>query len=297
MNYKEYQNLASKTFAEAGSAESETLNLLHCAIGASTEAGELLDAFKKHIYYKKELDVVNVGEEIADIQWYLFNLCRLLDLDMEQLLEANIAKLKARYGEKFSTEKAINRDLDTERNILETGVVSENRDLQTGGMKPPKNNWVSYSETISLEEKENLKQEMIGLLESEEVVIPKKESLFTLSDVESAFGYLEGFEGNLTAKLISSKEEVKKASDIANYELNNHIDKINNVENIALLFCDYTIDTDSSDVSRFIVLLEFNQLLGTLRLSNVLANNQSTSLSKETGEELDKYLNQYGIEK
>jgi len=294
MNYKEYQNLASKTFAEAGD---ETLNLLHCAIGASTEAGELLDAFKKHIYYKKELDVVNIGEEIADIQWYLFNLCRLLDLDMEQLLEANIAKLKARYGEKFSTEKAINRDLDTERNILETGVVSENRDLQTGGMKPPKNNWISYSETISTEEKQKLKQEMVGLLESEEVIVMQKESLFKLSDVENAFSYLEEFDGNFTIKLISSEEDVEKASDIANYDLNEHLDKIRSVDNIAMLFCDYTVDADSSDVSRFIVLLEFNQLLGTLRLINVLANNQSTSLSKETGEELDKYLNNYGIEK
>jgi NTP pyrophosphatase (non-canonical NTP hydrolase) len=294
MNYKEYQNLASKTFAEAGD---ETLNLLHCAIGASTEAGELLDAFKKHIYYKKELDVVNIGEEIADIQWYLFNLCRLLDLDMEQLLEANIAKLKARYGEKFSTEKAINRDLDTERNILETGVVSENRDLQTGGMKPPKNNWISYSETISTEEKQKLKQEMVGLLESEEVIVMQKESLFKLSDVENAFSYLEEFDGNFTIKLISSEEDVEKASDIANYDLNEHLDKIRSVDNIAMLFCDYTVDADSSDVSRFIVLLEFNQLLGNLRLINVLANNHSTSLSKETGEELDKYLNQYGIEK
>lgn len=116
MNYKEYQELSSKTFAQTND---RTLDLVHCAIGASTEAGELLDAFKKHIYYKKELDIVNVGEEIADMQWYLFNLCRLLDLDMEVLLENNIAKLKARYGEKFSEEKALNRDLDKEREILE----------------------------------------------------------------------------------------------------------------------------------------------------------------------------------
>lgn len=295
MNYKEYQELASKTFAEAGD---ETLNLLHCAIGASTEAGELLDAFKKHIYYKKELDVVNVGEEIADIQWYLFNLCRLLNLDMEQLLEANIAKLKARYGDKFSTERATNRDLDSERNILETGVVAtENRELETGGMKPPKNNWISYSETISSTEKDNLKKEMIGLLNNEEVIIPKQESLFKLSDVESAFSYLEEFGGNFTIKLISSEADIKSASEIANYSLNKHLDKIKSVDNIAMLFCDYTIAADSSDVSRFIVLLEFNQLLGTLRLINVLANMESTSLYKETGEELDKYLNQYGIEK
>lgn len=295
MNYKEYQELASKTFAESGD---ETLNLLHCAIGASTEAGELLDAFKKHIYYKKELDVVNIGEEIADMQWYLFNLCRLLNLDMEQLLEANIAKLKARYGDKFSTERAINRDLDTERNILETGVVSaENRELETGGMKPPKNNWISYSETISSTEKDKLKKEMIGLLNNEEVIIPKQESLFKLSDVESAFGYLEEFGGDFSIKLISTEAEIKLASRIADYDLSKHLDKINSVDNIAMLFCDYTVEADSSDVSRFIVLLEFNQLLGTLRIINVLANNESTSLSKKTGEELDKYLNQYGIEK
>jgi NTP pyrophosphatase (non-canonical NTP hydrolase) len=295
MNYNEYQNLASKTFAEAGD---ETLNLLHCAIGASTEAGELLDAFKKHIYYKKELDVVNIGEEIADIQWYLFNLCRLLNLDMEQLLEANIAKLKARYGDKFSTEKAINRDLDTERDILEVGVISsENRELATGGMKPPKNNWISYSETLSTQEKDNLKKEMIGFLENEEVIDIKKDALFKLSDVNAAFSYLEEFDGNLTIKLISSKEEIEKASDIANYDLSQHLDKIQSVENIALLFCDYTIEDDVLDVSRFIVLLEFNQLLGTLRLINVLANNQSTYLSKSTGEELDNFLEKYGIQK
>lgn len=295
MNYKEYQDLSSKTFAESGD---ETLNLLHCAIGASTEAGELLDAFKKHIYYKKELDVVNVGEEIADIQWYLFNLCRLLNLDMEQLLEANIAKLKARYGEKFSEEKATNRDLDTERNILETGVVAiENRELETGGMKPPKNNWTSFSETISQSEKEALKKELSTKYVLNEVLDINAGSLFKLSDVASAFGYLEDFDGNFTIKLISSEEEINTASEIANFDLTEYVDRIKSVENIGLLFCDYTIDSDSTDVSRFIVMLHFNQLTGVLKLVNVLADNKSTSLSTTTGEELDRYLINYSIEK
>lgn len=295
MNYKEYQELSSKTFAESGD---ETLNLLHCAIGASTEAGELLDAFKKHIYYKKELDVVNIGEEIADIQWYLFNLCRLLNLDMEQLLEANIAKLKARYGDKFSSEKAINRDLETERDILETGVItSENRELATGGMKPPKNEWISYSETLSTQEKDKLKKEMIGLLENEEVIEIQKDSLFKLSDVENAFGYLEDFDGHISFSLISNKEQVKKASELANFDLSEYQSRLDVVDNIALMACDFNVEPDASDVSRFIIILEFNQLLGKLKLINVLANNQPTPLSKETGEELDKYLNQHGIEK
>lgn len=295
MNYKEYQELSSKTFADL---EDEKLNLLHCAIGASTEAGELLDAFKKHIYYKKELDVVNVGEEIADIQWYLFNLCRLLNLDMEQLLEANIAKLKARYGDKFSSEKAINRDLDTERNILETGVVSsENRELDTGGMKPPKSNWISYSETLSNQEKENLKKEMIGLLENEEVIDIQKDNLFNLSDVENAFSYLEEFDGHITFSLISNEEQINKASDVANFDLSGYRNDLYKVNNIALLACDFNEESDSAYVSRFVVMLEFNQLLGTLKMVSAFADNKSANLSKETSEELERYLNEYGIEK
>jgi hypothetical protein len=41
------------------------------------------------------------------------------DINIQNSFDVNIAKLKARYGEKFSSERAINRDLETERNILE----------------------------------------------------------------------------------------------------------------------------------------------------------------------------------
>jgi hypothetical protein len=38
---------------------------------------------------------------------------------MEELLQTNIDKLKARYPEKFTENDALNRDLNKERNILE----------------------------------------------------------------------------------------------------------------------------------------------------------------------------------
>ena len=45
-------------------------------------------------------------------------------------------------------------------------------------------------------------------------------------------------------------------------------------------------------------MLEFNQLLGSLKLLNVFANNQAVlNMPTETREELYKYLNTYGIEK
>lgn len=96
-----------------------TKRLLHAGIGLSTEAGEFLDALKKHIFYGKELDRVNLKEEMGDLFWYLAIACDELEVPFETLMERNIEKLKARYGEKFSEEKAENRNLDQEREILE----------------------------------------------------------------------------------------------------------------------------------------------------------------------------------
>jgi hypothetical protein len=50
---------------------------------------------------------------------YFILFCEINNIEIESILDTNIAKLKARYGDKFSSEKAINRDLTTERTILE----------------------------------------------------------------------------------------------------------------------------------------------------------------------------------
>ena len=117
MNLKEYQEKASRTCADLGYREK---NDLHMALGLATEAGEFADIFKKHLAYKKEVDYVNAAEEIGDIFWYAANFCRMNNISMEEILDKNIAKLETRYPEKFTQEKALNRDLDAERNILES---------------------------------------------------------------------------------------------------------------------------------------------------------------------------------
>jgi NTP pyrophosphatase (non-canonical NTP hydrolase) len=87
-----------------------------------TEVGEFADAIKKHVYYGKALDVVNAGEELGDVMWYWALACRSLGLDPEKILDANIAKLHARYPEKFTDELADKRDLQAERDILDQGI-------------------------------------------------------------------------------------------------------------------------------------------------------------------------------
>lgn len=72
-------------------------NLMHMAIGVSGEAGELLDAIKRRVIYRKDLDVENVIEELGDIEFYLEGLRSALGITREQCLEANIVKLGKRY--------------------------------------------------------------------------------------------------------------------------------------------------------------------------------------------------------
>ncbi|WP_127715943.1 nucleoside triphosphate pyrophosphohydrolase family protein [Halobacteriovorax sp. HLS] len=125
MNANEYVKNAIKTESTDFNAMNDRLSndglkrLLHAGIGLSTESGEFLDALKKHIFYGKELDRVNLAEEVGDLFWYIAIVADELGLDLEDVMDKNIAKLKARYGEKFSEEKAENRDLETERKILD----------------------------------------------------------------------------------------------------------------------------------------------------------------------------------
>jgi len=92
--------------------------LFHAIIGAVTEATELADALDKAIDTNSP-DVVNVLEEFGDINWYEAIAIDTLGGDFEELLARNIAKLKARFPDKFTSENAIVRDLDKERAILE----------------------------------------------------------------------------------------------------------------------------------------------------------------------------------
>ena len=102
------------------------IRLLHSAAGMSTETGELLDMLKKSIFYGKDIDFVNMEEELGDLLWYVALAIKIMNLlgyatNFEQIQKKNIAKLKARYGEKFSEDAALNRDLDAERKILKDG--------------------------------------------------------------------------------------------------------------------------------------------------------------------------------
>ena len=102
-------------------AKSDTplTDIVHMLFGMNTEVGELTDIFKKFIAYGKEVDAVNVVEELGDIMYYVASFCRIYGVPLSEVLARNIAKLETRYPEKFDEEHANNRNLEVERAILE----------------------------------------------------------------------------------------------------------------------------------------------------------------------------------
>ena len=93
--------------------------VFHAIVGIATESTELCEALYTGLLNKGQLDDVNLVEENGDIAWYQAILIDELGGDWEDVLIKVIAKLKARYPEKFTSQDAINRDLDKEREILE----------------------------------------------------------------------------------------------------------------------------------------------------------------------------------
>jgi NTP pyrophosphatase (non-canonical NTP hydrolase) len=89
----------------------DKVDLLHMTIGISGEAGELLDAVKKHCIYNKPLDLVNVMEELGDLEYYMEGLRQVLGIRRDDILAANIKKLGKRYNDfKYSDAQAISRN-------------------------------------------------------------------------------------------------------------------------------------------------------------------------------------------
>lgn len=120
----------SLTFAEQGVRNNDIqihglhpdpqagMRLLHGIIGIATEAGEMLEALRQGVE-DGVFDLTNVAEEVGDNQWYAAAILRALKTNFESIQRTNIAKLRARFPNKFTEFDANNRNLQAERQILE----------------------------------------------------------------------------------------------------------------------------------------------------------------------------------
>ena len=105
----------------------EIVRLLHGAIGLCTEAGEIQDTLKKHLFYAADLDENNLIEECGDVLWYLAEILNALKIPLQKVMQANISKLAVRYPEKFDSEMAIVRDAQAEMEAVSKEISKDKK--------------------------------------------------------------------------------------------------------------------------------------------------------------------------
>ena len=102
----QYQAEALQT---AGEPDSLSSAMQRDALGLTGEAGEFAELIKKYVYHGHDLDVVKATKELGDLLWYVAVAASDLGVTLQWVAERNIAKLRERYPDGFSTAASIAR--------------------------------------------------------------------------------------------------------------------------------------------------------------------------------------------
>jgi NTP pyrophosphatase (non-canonical NTP hydrolase) len=92
--------------------------VLHALLGYVTEIAEIIPVLARFVFEGKPMDIINLSEELADVDFYKAMLLRKFGIDEADIRQKNIDKLRVRYPDKFSSDNALNRDLEAEKEVL-----------------------------------------------------------------------------------------------------------------------------------------------------------------------------------
>ena len=107
MKFNEYQKLAERTVKKG---ETDLQMLINMQMGLSGEVGEISDHLKKLLFQGHEIDLEHIKKEMGDILWYISLGATALEIDLSEIAQTNIDKLKKRYPKGFEVERSVNRN-------------------------------------------------------------------------------------------------------------------------------------------------------------------------------------------
>ena len=105
MTANEYQKAAARTMNPALARDSQ---IMHSLLGMSSEVGELQSIWQK-LYQGHARDYSHEKKELGDVLWMIAEYCTANGWELEDVMQMNIDKLKARYPEGFKTENSLHR--------------------------------------------------------------------------------------------------------------------------------------------------------------------------------------------
>ncbi len=101
MEFKTYQAQAQQTDQVPGASDDEIANaIIVPMLGLAGETGQLLSEYKKHLRdgAAHRLFKDRVAEELGDLLWYVSNVASKFGLDLDEVAESNLAKVRARWS-------------------------------------------------------------------------------------------------------------------------------------------------------------------------------------------------------
>ena len=106
MNGFTYQKMAMRTSAFNGNQKADMA--AHAVFGLCSEAGEVAGIFQK-FYQGHPIDIEHIKKELGDCMWMIAEACTAFDLDLDDVMQTNINKLRARYPDGFEAERSLHR--------------------------------------------------------------------------------------------------------------------------------------------------------------------------------------------
>ena len=106
MTGNEYQKLAARTINPDATRADQEYHALHGMVG---EIGELHSIYQKRYQGHYELNDEHRKKELGDLLWFVAEYCTACHWNLDDVMQINIDKLKARYPEGFSAELSNHR--------------------------------------------------------------------------------------------------------------------------------------------------------------------------------------------
>lgn len=123
----EYFSYVSSEIKNNRSGDRPILDLLNMCVGNSVESSEVLSLLQKYVYFGRKYQKYELVDELSDELFYFFGIMSIIGTSLEEIIRANVAKLKSRYP---NGRRDLNVFKDKEREAEIVREIVKDNDLR-----------------------------------------------------------------------------------------------------------------------------------------------------------------------
>lgn len=133
-----YVNYVGQEISNNKSGNKIILDLLNMCMGNSIEANEVLGLLQKNVFFGIPFEKWKMIDELSDNLFYYVGIMKLIGTNFEEVMEANMVKLKSRYPDgRKNLNVFVNKNKEKEKELIqelihknEKNGKSENPEIQ-----------------------------------------------------------------------------------------------------------------------------------------------------------------------